>query len=134
MVVAVNCCTDRPYDAYGRRVKSKRPVGGQIRTVRHYLLPEGRPHLDKPSALMQPAPVPWSYAYLGDRLLARFDNAGNIEHVVTDHIGYPMATISYSCQGTSTFPRLRDIQFPALSQGCPGPGECCSLTLGLPVG
>ena len=44
----------------------------------------------------QPVPVPWSYAYLGDRLLARFDNAGNVEHVVTDHIGYPMATISYT--------------------------------------
>jgi len=29
-------------------------------------------------------------------LLARFDDKGTIEHVVTDHIGYPMATISYT--------------------------------------
>jgi hypothetical protein len=43
-----------------------------------------------------PASRPWSYAYLGDQLLARFDNSGNIEHVVGDHIGYPLATISYT--------------------------------------
>ena len=48
------------------------------------------------SASASTAPVPWSYAYLEDRLLARFDGAGNIEHVVTDHIDYPMATISYT--------------------------------------
>jgi RHS repeat-associated protein len=95
-LVSHNTGLQYSYDAYGRRVRSKRPVGGQQRIVRHYLLPDGRPHLDKPSALMQPAPVPWSYAYLGDRLLARFDGAGNVEHVVTDHIGYPMATISYT--------------------------------------
>jgi len=85
-LVSHNTGLQYSYDAYGRRVKSKRPVGGQLRTVRHYLLPDSRPYLDKPSALMQPVPVPWSYAYLGDRLLARFDNAGNVEHVVTDHI------------------------------------------------
>jgi hypothetical protein len=45
---------------------------------------------------MQSMSPPWSYAYLGDRLLTRFDNAGNVEHVVTDHIGYPMATVSYT--------------------------------------
>lgn len=57
-LVSHNSGLQYSYDAYGRRVKSKRPVGGQIRTVRHYLLPDGRPYLDKPSALMQP--VPWS--------------------------------------------------------------------------
>jgi YD repeat-containing protein len=95
-LVSHNSGLQYSYDAYGRRVRSKRPVGGQLRTERHYLLPDGRPYLDKPSALMQPAPVPWSYCYLGDRLLARFDGAGNVEHVVTDHIGYPMATISHT--------------------------------------
>jgi len=94
-LVSHNSGLQYSYDAYGRRVRSKRPVGGLLRTVRHYLLPDGRPYLDKP---ITPKPVPpqWSYAYLGDRLLARFDNAGNIEHMVTDHIGYPMATISYT--------------------------------------
>lgn len=87
--------TQYSYDAYGRRVRSKRPVGLQLRTVKHYLLPDGRPYLDRPTG-PKPTPPEWSYAYLGDRLLARFDNAGKIEHVVTDHIGYPMATISYT--------------------------------------
>jgi RHS repeat-associated protein len=50
----------------------------------------------RPGPPMQSMPPAWSYAYLGDRLLARFDGAGNVEHVVTDHIGYPMATISYT--------------------------------------
>ncbi len=38
---------------------------------------------------------PWSCADLGDRLLARYDDRGNVEHVIGDYIGFPLATYSY---------------------------------------
>jgi len=62
------------------------------KTVTHYLLPNGRPYLDVPYSQSGSA-TQWSYAYLGDRLLARFDSNSNYEHVVTDHIGFPLATV-----------------------------------------
>jgi RHS repeat-associated protein len=81
------------YDAHGRQVKSVRDLGMlPEKTVTHYLLPDGRPYLDVPYSQAASAPQ-WSYAYLGDRLLARFDNTRNFEHVVSDHIGFPLATI-----------------------------------------
>jgi len=94
-LVSHNTNLQYSYDAFGRRVRSRKGGGLPIRIVKHYLLPDGRPYLDRPTG-PKPTPPEWSYAYLGDRLLARFDNKGNVEHVVTDHIGYPMATISYT--------------------------------------
>lgn len=92
-LVAHNDLITFAYDAHGRRVRSSRATPS--RTVHHYALPDGRPYLDKPQIQIG-LPVPaWSFAYLGDRLLARYDDRGNIEHVIGDHIGFPLATYSY---------------------------------------
>jgi hypothetical protein len=48
------------------------------------------------SSTPKPVPPAWSYDYLGDRQVASFDDKGNVQHVVTDHIGDLMATISYT--------------------------------------
>jgi len=67
------------FDADGRRVRTWLGIG---HAVNDYLLPDGRPFYSELDG-------GWSSVYLGDRLLARFDGNGNVDHVFTHHIGFP---------------------------------------------
>ncbi|MCP4902816.1 MAG: RHS repeat protein [bacterium] len=79
------------YNANGIRVRTigSDPAGSK---VDHYLDLGGRPAyevVDNGTTTTER-----SFVYLGGRLLARFDEQGNIENLISDHIGYPLATFA----------------------------------------